>query len=55
MKRQGDPISCMDEVISTWINWGPDVKRGTKDVATLEELQQAINSANLSRVILTLD
>jgi len=41
-------------VIQTWLLWGPGDARGTSNVATLEELQSALNRANLARVVLTL-
>ena len=48
----GAPGSYMDKVISVWMSWGPNDDRG---IATLEKLQEAINSNNLSRLVLTLE
>ena len=42
------------EVISFWLRWGPKDKRGSKDIATLEALQVALNQTNNARVKLKL-
>ena len=34
------------EVISFWLRWGPNDKRGSEDVATLEALQEALDQTN---------
>jgi len=33
-------------VIEYWLRWGPKDKRGSKDIATLEALQEALNQTN---------
>ena len=40
----------LHEVISLWLCWGPNDKRGSKDIATLEALQEALNQTNNARV-----
>ena len=42
------------EVISFWLRWGPKDKRGSKDVATLEALQEALNQTNNSTIKLSI-
>lgn len=54
-KMVGGPGSYMDEVLSMWMDWGPNDARGTKDLATLEQLQRVINDLNLSKLKLTLE
>ncbi len=49
--QDGDFIN---DVITTWLQWGPGDKRGSKDVATLEALQEALNNTNNARIILKL-
>ena len=53
-KLVGSPGSYMDAVLSEWLNWGPGDKRGTKDLATLEALKEALNRADFGRVAGTL-
>ena len=38
------------KVISFWLCWGPKDKRGSKDIATLEALQEALNQTNNARI-----
>ena len=38
------------KVISFWLCWGPQDKRGSKDIATLEALQEALNQTNNARL-----
>ena len=40
----------LNEVISFWLRWGPKDKRGSKDIATLEALQEALKQTNNARV-----
>ena len=42
------------EVISFWLRWGPKDKRGSKDIATLEALQEALNQTNNARIKLNI-
>ena len=37
-------------VISLWLLWHPQDKRGSKDIATLEALQEALNQTNNARI-----
>ena len=41
-------------VIQTWLCWAPGDARGSRSIATLEELQSALNGANFARIILKL-
>lgn len=41
-------------VIETYLHWASGDARGSKDVATLEGLQSALDRANFGRIILTL-
>ena len=54
MKMMGAPLSYMDAVISVWMNRCPGDDRGSTDVATLEELVSAVNSANCGSIAHTL-
>jgi len=41
-------------VISFWLRWGPGDKRGSKDTATLEALQKALNKTNNANIKLNI-
>ena len=45
--QEGDQLR---EVISFWLRWCPKDERGSKDIATLEALQEALNQTNNARV-----
>ena len=53
-KLVGSPGSYMDAVLSEWLNWGPGDERGSKDLATLEALKEALNRAGYGRAAGTL-
>ena len=38
------------KVISFWLRWDPIDERGSKDIATLEALQEALNQTNNARI-----
>ena len=38
------------EVISFWLRWDPEDERGSKDIATLEALQKALNQTNNAKI-----
>ena len=40
----------LHKVISFWLRWGPKDDRKSKDIATLEALQEALNQTNNARV-----
>ena len=40
----------LNKVISFWLRWCPKDKRESKDIATLEALQEALNQTNNARV-----
>ena len=42
------------DVITRWLQWAPGDGRGSKDIATLEALQDALNKTNNAKIKVTL-
>ena len=52
--REIESIASIDNVIERWLLWFPGDVRGSKDYATLEQLQQAVDMAGYSALALEL-
>ena len=45
------PNSCLEDMIGHWLQWAPGDARGSKNHATLEQLQQAVDVAGFGALI----
>ena len=50
IKRDLSLLVSGNQLYEVWLRWDPKDERGSKDIATLEALQEALNQTNNARI-----